>query len=246
MITQCKFSDSVKFFENDFLNRWQLEQYHDVNKPAVFVGIYSTNDISNIIKHKTECIVIPCGADFPRIGAVKHLKNVTFLSTNSETSRYFHQLGIKFIQKNIPFKSFEQFKPTPKGDKVYVYINNSSGNAQLKYKIDQLQSTIDYFGKDLFIFGTQGNSIEYCIENFYAKSFINIQLNPFGGFTSALEMAHMGRKSISNNKTSFCINYSSNVDIITAIQTEMANKTLDNSVFNYLDNSNDWLKIWTT
>lgn len=41
MIKQCRFSNSVKFFEPEFLKLWKLNEYSNINQSAVFVGVYN-------------------------------------------------------------------------------------------------------------------------------------------------------------------------------------------------------------
>jgi len=82
---------------------------------------------------------------------------------------------------------------------------------------------MDHFGEHSFVLGYQGFPIEYVYENYYKKSFINLQLNPAAGYTSALEMAHMGRTSVSNYPAPFCCPYKNTEEIIRIIELEREN-----------------------
>lgn len=241
MITQCKFSDSVRFFEQKFLERWGLTRYKNNNDPCVFFGVYSTADVELIKSHTGYKVVIFVGADVPNIQRIKGINNVLYASDKVNILEIYKANKLPYFDKIIPVKDYSEFTPCEKGDKIYVYINNNQEGNKVKHMVGLLEPAINYFGKDKFLFGVHGHTMEEMIEEYYKKSFLNIQLNPYAGFASALEMAYMGRKSVSNNPAPFCINYKTPNSIIEIIKNEMNNKTLDYSVKNYLYEKNDWL-----
>jgi hypothetical protein len=242
MIKQVQFSDSVKFFKQGFKDRWGLNDYSRINEPAIFVGVYSTLDIAKIKLHKGKKIVFILGADIPNISHLIGVPNIIWASDKQNILDLYLRYKLPFINEIIPLKSFDIYKQLPKGNKIYCYINNHHVGNKSKHKIQHLQPAIEHFGKDRFIFGVHGNSFEWVRQNWYRESFVNIQLNEMAGFTSAIEMAHMGRRSISNNKAPFCLNWESSKDIIELIEQEQYTP-LDNSVEGYLCQSNQWLKI---
>jgi len=235
---QCKFSDSVVFFKKGFFEMWNLKEYTNVNEPCVFFGCYSTLDVQIISNHKTKCIVLFVGADVPNIHRIKHLSNVIFAGDKQNILNLFKEQKVPFIDKIIVSKDYSNFKPVPKGEKIYCYKANSK--TYDKFRLSLLEPAIDYFGVDKFLFGVHGNSMKEMIENYYKKSFINIQLNPLHGFATASEMAFMGRKSISNNPAPFGLPFKNENDIIEIIKNEMNNKELF-KFENYLYIKNDWL-----
>lgn len=239
MIKQCRFSYSVKFFEKGFKDRWNLIDYTNPNEPCIFIGVYNSNDIEIIKRNSSNKIVFILGADIPNMTKLKGLPNTKFASDKQNIIDLFKLNGMPVIDKVIPLKSFEAFKPFTKGDKIYCYINNHQEGNKVKHKIELLQPAIEHFGLDKFTFGTHGHTQDEVI-NWYQNSFVNIQLNEYAGFTSALEMAFMGRKSISNNPAPFCLEYKSPNHIIQLIEQEMLNKELDLSVNNYLYTSDEW------
>lgn len=242
MIEQLKFSNSVKFFEQDFKELWGLSDYLDTIKPCVFVGVYSSLDIHLITNHKGYKIVFFLGADIPNIPRLKGLKNTIFASDKQNILNIYKSLDMPYIDLIIPLKDFSEYKPIPKGDKIYCYVNNGNSSNLVKHKVELLKQLIEYFGIDRFIFGVQGHTQDWVKENWYKESFINIQLNEYAGFTSAIEMAYMGRSSVSNNLAPFCIEYKPET-ILDILKREIENKELDNSIENYLCKDNTWLKI---
>jgi hypothetical protein len=214
MFANVKFSNAVKFFEQGFRQRHNSLPY-DVDKPCLFVGCYSTEDFNNIVNHRHPKQVMILGADVP---AIDHLKyhDITFCSDKQLILNIFKDNNLKFINGCIELKDFSNFKPAPLGDKIYCYINRDDEAHKAKHKVELLQHAINYFGKDRFIFGTNGKTEAEVIED-YKQCFINIQLNPFAGYTTALEMAKMGRKSISNTIAPFAIPFTNEQHITNLI-----------------------------
>jgi hypothetical protein len=242
MIKQVQFSDSVKFFKEGFKDKWQLVDYSRISDPAIFVGIYSTLDIAKIKLHKGKKIVFVLGADIPNISRLIGVPDIIWASDKQNILDIYSRYNLTYINEIIPLKSFDIYRQLPKGNKIYCYINNSSEGNKSKHRIQHLEPAIQHFGKDKFIFGVHGHSSAWVRENWYRESFVNIQLNEMAGFTSAIEMAYMGRNSISNNAAPFCLNWKTPQDIIELIEQEQYTP-LDSSVEGYLCNSNQWLKI---
>jgi hypothetical protein len=238
-IQQAHISKSLDLFRDGFMSRWNIVPYHDCEAPALFVGIYSSVDVAKFNDHNGLKIVLFGGADMPNIKCLKG----NFFVVCDEFS-YDHSLSNYYSGKvkkiRIPFKDYSDFKPVPLGNKIYCYQAGQSSLCGAKYRYDILKEVIKYFGSDKVIVGYQGHDIDYVRENYYAKSFVNLQLNPMAGFTSALEMAHMGRLSISNHRAPFCIHYKDVADIILKIESIERNRlTADPSGF--LHESDDWL-----
>ena len=229
---QLRTSNAIKFFEKGFADKWNLSKYDNINTPAVFFGVYNQDDINAIEEHKGEKILVFAGADIKNYERYKHL--------NCISDQYIFKKNLI-----IPVKSFDKFKPTKVGDKIYVYMSTDDDNFKAKFRYDIVLELMNHFGPDNFITGYHGNSIDEMITNYYSKSFINLQLNKDAGFTTALEMAHMGRRSISNYHAPFCLPYKNVDDIIELIEKEKqfigTNVELDLSGILY-DNPN-WLTL---
>lgn len=226
---QAYISNTIKFFEQGFKDRWQLKDYEDTQAPAVFVGIYNSEDISRVNNHKGDKILVFTGAD---INNYRLFKNENCIS---DQYTFKHKLI-------IPIKSYELFKPIPLGEKIYVYMSTNSDGFKAKFRMDIVERLQDHFKDDILI-GYHGNTIEEMISNYYSKSFINLQLNKDAGFTTALEMAHMGRRSISNYEAPFCVNYK-NLDMVVNLinqQKKYIGKAIDLKINDYICNSDKWL-----
>ena len=121
---QCKFSDSVKFFKDDFFKMWNLKEYTNDKEPCIFFGCYSTSDVQLINSHKPKKIVFLVGADVPNFHRIDK-RNVIFASDKQNILDLFKQNNVPFIDKIIAVKDYSNFKPVEKGSKIYCYKANS-------------------------------------------------------------------------------------------------------------------------
>jgi hypothetical protein len=223
------------------MSRWNLIPYHSSEDPALFVGIYSSEDVARFNDHNGLKVVLFGGADMPNVKCLKGNFFVVCDEFSYEYSLSNYYLG-KVKKIRIPFKDYSRFKPIPLGDKIYCYQSNYTEGGKKKYRYDLLMGVINYFGPDNVLIGYQGNSMETMIDKYYSKSFVNLQLNPIAGFTTALEMAHMGRVSISNYYAPFCFGFNDLSDIIKQIESIKTNNFVANPE-GFLHDSDDWLDI---
>jgi len=242
MITRVRFSPAISFFAKGFIERWELTPYYSTNQPCIFIGCYTDADVDLIFQHPKEKIVMLLGGDLPNFDKLKHDKSIRFVSDKRHILNLYKDSGVNYFDGVIPLKTFKGFKPTTKGDKIYIYVNRGTPGHIAKHGLEKHKWLITHFGHDRFIFGVHGKSESEVIRDYYTPSFINLQLNPVAGFTSSLEMAHMGRKTVSNTDAPFAIPFLNENDIICAIENEAKNKDFDSLIGDYLDNSHNWHK----
>ena len=215
MITQARFSKSVKFFERDFLNRWDLNRYGNTHGSCFFAGVYNDEDVKVINAHKGFKVVWNSGRKrdiFDRLD-----NNIVVMIGNgieADISNY------KSKDVNIEIKDFSIFKPVPLGMFVYVYLGKPKYKELYGYDvIKELNHKIPY----RILIGYQGHEMNFVKREFYDKSFINLKINLTGGLTTATELAFMGRKTISNTKSILCNPYKDVNNIADQIMAETIN-----------------------
>jgi hypothetical protein len=247
LISQCHISVSLHFFKEDFKKKWGLVDYYSTDLPCLFFGCYKEEDILKIKEHKGLKVVLFAGADIENVLRFDKSDNVNVISDAMICWEKFNTLNNirNSIFLRLPIKDYSSFYPVPLGDKIYSYQGIPDKRCELQYRHDLLDKVINHFGKDNVIVGFRGNSLDFVKENYYAQSFINLQLNPMAGQVTSFEMAHMGRKSISNYPAPYCLPYSSVDDIIRLIESEK-NKAgnvnqVSESVKNFMCKDDRWL-----
>jgi len=236
LIQKVRFSQCVKFFEKGFVDKWGLEAGYSHDEPMLFVGAYTIDDIKTILEHKHRKVVMLLGADMPNIDKLKNDKSITFVSDKQLNIDIFSQNNVTYFDKVLPLKDFSAFKPTPKGDRPYCYVNQWEDNNLIKHRWHLAE-------KYNPIAGIHGKTQAEVITDYYTPAFINFQLNPYAGFTSAIEMAYMGRKSISNSPAPFCIPFNKESDIQRIIDIERDTDWNVDLVGDYLYHEKDWLDL---
>lgn len=241
-IRQCRFASSVTHFKQGFQKKWGLSDYKNNIEACVFVGVYNEKDIEVIKSHRGFKVIIFCGQDI--FNYRRFIGDDCYFITGvfGERLSFVYGNRVKVIQ--ISMKDYSEFKPVPLGDKIYCYMRSPSSQGSLNYAL--LERIMKKVGKDRFLIGHLGNPMETVINKFYKKSFINLQFNPVGGLTSVYEMAHMGRRSISNYASPFTLSYETEDDIVKLIETEAQKigtlqPEVSEQAVNNLKSSDEWL-----
>ena len=120
---QCCIGGYVGFFGEDFMKRWNLKPYTDINAPVVFFGVNHQNELIN--NHKGPKILITTGAhDLPDWNVVKNRNNL-FVIRPDEIGHC--PTNVIWKKEMIELKDFSIFKPNKLGDKIYFYSGFSEG-----------------------------------------------------------------------------------------------------------------------
>lgn len=240
-IEQVRVSHGVRFFKQGLMERWNLKDYHDINKPCYFCGIYNQEDIDAIKNHRGFKLV-----HFVNAHGNKFINN--FVNLDNLVVRYHPYLKApnSIIVKEAKFelKDYSMFKPNILGNKIYCYINSDKRKHIYGYeKAIQIQKRIKWE----IIFGKLGHSIEDLKKNYYDKCFVNLNLNKTGagGLTSATELGRMGRKTIINSKfnSEHLINYNNDEYIIELIEEESKKIGTLQREINHHTTGEEWLNV---
>lgn len=221
-ITQAFVGDSIKFFKDGFLDKYNLTEYHDPYQPAIFFGGIECSSL--LPNHKSWKIILPSHPkDFP---IIKDYTKTIFICSDNYT------LPDNVIRKSLTpsIKDYSMFKPNILGDKIYFYSGFCNGWNLTSPFLKDIQSRIGFE-----IITTQHSnlkdyySMDYLKSNFYDNSFLNLNFSGHG-LASVIELGLMGRKTIFNPKvnnniqrlefTNNFINYENVEDIISIINIE--------------------------
>jgi len=135
------------------------------------------------------------------------------------------------------------FKPNPLGDNIYCYLGDESSKQIMGFSFMEKLKRETSFN---IIYGFLGNNIEYVKEHYYDKCFINIKPNIVGGITTAVELAYMGRFTISDAKAPFCINSLDNILSLIDQESKKIGTIQQSCIGNYYNAGDEWklIKYW--
>lgn len=249
--TQAHVSSTIKqYFELGFRSRWDLEEYSDPKRPCIFFGLYTEEDRKIFLNHKSYSIVIWGGGEFVNGNILLAAsKEKCILVGYGWMIEKYEALGIPYQKLIIPVKDYSRFKPSPLGDKIYVYAG-IHGNRHGYFKWDSIiKPLMNEYGEDRFIY-TSFRSIDELVEEYYSKCFLYIKPNEKGGSTAMWELGLMGRKTVANSQGSLpnVLGYTSINDIKEIIDTEAkkigtVQETLAEEVNDCIMNTNEWLNL---
>ena len=248
MIKQVRFSKSVKFFKPGFCKYWDVVDYHDVNAPCLFVGVYNMDDVAVLNAHKGLKIIWQTGSIKSCFSKVSPVNAVVKLKSVDKKEYESIKKVFKTKEAYFPIKDFSGFtKPVPLGNKIYCYLGHKKGRAVMGGAlIDEIKKYVPFE----IIEGYLGHDMEYVKEHYYNHCFVNIKPNVSGGFTTATELAYMGRWTISNANAPFCKPYDTILDIVKLIfeESEKIGTIQPSCVGDLFDTGKEWKneEFWTT
>jgi len=240
MINQVRFADAVKVFESRFCQRWDVKEYHDPQAACFFAGVYSQKDVDVINSHRGFKIVWNTGRVrdcfyqiSPASIILRGIRMVDHLDTLPQGYR------VKFA--NFESQDYAMFRSNPLGDKVYWYLGDETQKESYGFSImKKVQDLIPFE----IIPGIQGHTLEHVKKYYYDKCFVNVKINDIGGFTTATELACMGRYTIAKAKGSvpFYLPFWDVKDIVNLIRIESEKiGTIQSSLIgNFFDVGKEW------
>ena len=254
---QIQVSSSLKHFKEGIKNKWDLIDYSDCNKPAVFLGVYNESDLNNILKHNSYSIIFFGGNDLQKDTVLKIFnsknKDKIFTFGYAWYNHFFQKFNIPFKEMILPIKDYSNLKPTPLGKNIYVYLGQPNNFRYDYFKFDDVVlPLIDNFGKKRVIWVKEDHPISFqdLVKNYYENSFIFVKPNERGGSTTMWELAHMGRKTLSQNQGGApnVLEYKNLNHMIDLIYEESEKiNTIQQKVHDNIKNifqvSNDWLDL---
>ena len=248
-ISQTLFAPSVNFFKKKFIERYDFKEYNDINKPCIFFGGRElSHQIQNHKSFKFVFLVTP--NDLPNFNIVTNTNDLFIINILDEVrlnSRIPNNVTCRNI--TIEIKDYSLFQPNGLGDKIYAYTGFKNGwsNPWNLKKLKQIQKQINYeiiTTNHLTI--NDYYDINYLKNNYYDKSFLNLNLSKGNGMTTVIEMGLMGRKTILNEKTyqfPCILNYKDEEDLISLINVESYKIGTVQPLINCHTVNDEWLEV---
>lgn len=249
MIKQIRISPAMQFFRDKILTKYNLAPYFDKNKPAAFFGMYRDEDIKALTEHNSKAVVIWCGSDslitLPKQhNKIKALKNVKHIAMSgfieSDLRKYGINSEILAITPTTPIKNRKN-----RGDNIYIYVDKAKTE---KYGYNLLDEIISKCDKNIIVADNTTYTREQ-LQEIYKSCFIGLRLTKHDGLpNTVVEMGLMGRMCVYNGKLPNAIPFTDVNSIVNIINSEYNkrhenNQEITDSVYNYLNINNDWLKI---
>jgi hypothetical protein len=226
--------------------RWNFKDYYDVNKPCFFWGIIGEEHKINAHKGlKVVAGITPLDCTY-----AKRL-------VNSDNLYFWDDVhldaGPEYKRKNVrpEIKDYSMFQPNLLGDKIYAYMRDPH-----EFKLSTLQRIQKRINYEFIFTNLPNYEVQYYIpiekmkELYYDKCFLNVNLSGRVGFTTIIELAHMGRKTICNTPYTYfnsLISFKDEDDIVRIINEESRKIGTIQPAMNCHTTGEEWIRIdfWT-
>ena len=163
-IEQVYISPQISHFKKEFLSRWNLREYDNPNEPTLFFGLYpdwdseiqsekdTSIDIDTFNNHNGLKLLL-CGGVEYRINVFEKINNYKLICVDEWESYNSYRMGLEYTSLKIPYFDFDEYKPTPLGDKIYSHIPLRENNGEWGKKFEEIfqyEKLINLFGEDIF------------------------------------------------------------------------------------------------
>ena len=245
VISQIRVSTAFKFFEKDVMDKYHLKRYYARDKPCLFYGVVSKDDIQIIMQHEGIKIIVFCGSDsiltkenITKLNKLKNINNTYFIAISSFIEKDLREMDI--LYQSVPLcitNNIEQFQPITKGQNIYIYTSIVNSKLYGSHIFIPIIEKFPYIG---FIIATNPKHYDYnrryaqgilknCgtyrtreeLINVYKTCFLCLRLTSHDGAASTVyECGLMGIPSVHNGKHPSAIRYRNVADVINIIKEE--------------------------
>jgi len=247
-INQIRVSSTLSFFKNALMKKYNLTEYSDLDKPAIFNGMYRREDYDAAINHRGHKTIIWCGTDatyirfygryFMKLKKARHIVKSEFLK--KDLIKYGVESTI------IPVTSTSVIKnQQPRGDNIYFYGSTRKIYAYGYNYVEELMAKTKYN----IILATKDTYSKEDLQEVYKSCFIGLRLTAHDGLPNTVcEMNLMGRRCIYNGNLPNSIPFTDTDSIIRAVDNEFLIRNEDNSfivndIYKYLNLNDSWLYV---
>jgi hypothetical protein len=208
-------------FKTRLFNKYNLIEYNDINKTAIFFGLYTDNDLIILNHHIGLKIIIWGGEDanyknlhsLSVINQVKILLNTIHLSISKciQDSLYKYNITSILIDFNLVDKTL--FYPLGLGNKIFIY-NGSTTNREHIYgcnfyeEIQKLLPQYEYIKSNTL--NIQYNEMPYI----YKQCFIALRLTQHDGNANMVQECQEMKIPVIHNFSNYGLKWKNINDII--------------------------------
>tara|TARA_B100000902_G_C27320533_1_gene924100 strand:- start:3494 stop:6493 length:3000 start_codon:yes stop_codon:yes gene_type:complete len=240
-INQIYISSSLIHLKDQIFNKYELKPYENLNDDCIFFGLYNSDDIDKLNKHKGKKYLMWGGNDalFESKAFYYNYVNKNNLYHIAISDDLFDRLR-KFDIDPYIFKlnlvNKELFKPVNKlGDKIFIYNGVKKGNEETYGKLIY-ENIVKMLPEFDFIYSNELNLPNSEMPNIYSQCFIGLRLTKNDGNANIVQELEAMNIPVIHNLSNYGLKWNSEDDII--------NHILSYSKFNEFDISNNNLKYF--
>mgnify|MGYP003705965817 CR=1 FL=1 len=237
--SQLYLSESLKHLSRIY-KKYNLQPNNNINKPALFFGLYTINDINNLKNHKGDKYVIwggtDCNIKFPNrrknLELIVKIKIKRHYAISRDIYKRLKNLGINSILFNFNIVDKNIFKKIDvTGDSIYIYNGLNKNNTNLYNEKIYLQ-IIEKLPEYNYILSNSLNIQNDNMIDIYKKCFIGLRLTENDGNANTVQEFKQVGIPIVHNLSEYGLKWNNIDDIILNIKYRHLDK-FNNSIKDY-------------
>ena len=216
-IKQIYISNSLLHLKTRFLQKYNLQDYHNSKEASIFFGIYTNDDLNSIKHHIHKAYIMPGGSE---VSNSQYFKKFTFLAISKDIKTRLIQYNIfpTLIKLNLVDKSL--FKPVQnKGNKIFIYdgIRKKTDNAYI-YGKEYYDTVIEKLPQYEYIFSSDLNAPYEKMPEIYAQCFIGLRLTPHDGNANMVQEMEAMNIPVVHNQSEYGLKWENVEDVVGYIE----------------------------
>ena len=225
---QLYVSNGLKMFEQRFLKKYDLKNYHNIDNPAIFFGVYSNTDLNKLNNHKGLKIIIWGGEDCncsnehskQTLNEEKFILNCIHLSISESIFKSLKSSNISSIIIDFNLVDNNIFYPIPKnelGNKIFIFNGQSKGR-EIIYGEIFYKEVVSKLTNYEFIYSNNLNIKWEEMPNIYKQCFIVLRLTQHDGNANSVQECQSMNIPVVHNHSDYGLKWKTVNDIINFIE----------------------------
>ena len=227
---QLKHSSALDKFYQRLKDKYLLKDYTDINAPALFFGIYNSDDLKNLKIHKGQKYIMWGGSDidlrFVRRRRVfnyikNFIKNVKHIAISKDIKNRLQKTNTKYIFYEINLVDKNIFRPVlEKGTNIYYYDgltqHESCDFIYGKSYYDSVQKLLPEYN---YIKASENNVPYDKMYDIYKECFIGLRLTDADGNANTVQELQSMNIPVVHNSSDYGLKWKDKYDISFHIMT---------------------------
>jgi hypothetical protein len=230
-IYQVRVSSGLKFFKDKIMKIYNLKEYSNKNKPALFFGLYNSEDVKHIKMHDGMRYLLWGGTDADMrynkkkrrefIDRIKNYGDLMHFSSSKNLQQRLNNLGIpnRLLMISFCINDKQFMVPKKMGDSIYIY-NGLVKGTEMKYGGEIYKTVMKKLPQYNYLLSNELSVPYRDMGKVYQQCFLGIRLTINDACAMTVqEMGLMGMPIIHNSDYPNAIKWKNANDVVSIIKS---------------------------
>jgi len=221
-INQIHVSEGVSMFKKRIQNKFHLPSYINQNKPSLFFGVYTDDDLYTLKHHNGIKYIMWGGEDanpnlqhsLSTLNEVKLLHNTVHISISECIYKRLASQNIPSILIDFNLVDTSLFKPVVKKGKCIFIFNGQTPGREHVYGKEIYTEVMRRLPEHSYIFSNTLNESYENMPNVYNRCFIMLRLTTYDGNANSVQECEAMNIPVVHNQSKYGLKWNAVEDII--------------------------------